>query len=170
VSRELVPVDGEGIEAAPEWEELGSPESYIGYERADAFASPGGVARDQPREYATPDELRLNTWALSGEWTVGRQAAELNVAGGRITHRFHARDLHLVLGPGSEDQPVRFRVLLDGRPPGAAHGIDTNEGGEGTVTHPRLYQLVRQQDAVEDHMFEITFLDADVRAYVFTFG
>jgi hypothetical protein len=170
VSRDLAPVDGQGAEAAPDWEDLQSPESYVGYERADAFASPGGAVPDRPHEYAAPDVMPLNRWALSGEWTVGRQAAVLDVAGGRIAHRFHARDLHMVLGPGPDDQPVRFRVLLDGRAPEAAHGIDTNIDGEGTVTEPRLYQLIRQHGPVAEHTFEITFLDPDVRAYVFTFG
>jgi hypothetical protein len=170
VGGELSSVEGSGPEAPPDWEDLRSPESYIGYDRANAFASPGGVVADRPREYAVPDALRLNGWALSGEWTVGRQAAVLNVAGGRITHRFHARDLHLVLAPGPDGRPVRFRVMLDGHPPEASHGIDTNLAGEGTISEPRLYQLIRQHGPIADRTFEITFLDPDVRAFVFTFG
>jgi thiol-disulfide isomerase/thioredoxin len=170
VSREPVPVHGQGIEAPADWDDLGSPETYIGYARAANFASPGGASPDLRSEYSVPTDLRLNQWALAGDWTVGRQAAVLGAVGGRIAHRFHARDLHLVMTPGPEHQPVRFRVLLDGRPPGAAHGVDTDEGGEGTVIEPRLYQLIRQDGAVREHTFEITFADAGVRAYVFTFG
>ena len=114
--------------------------------------------------------MRLNRWGLAGDWTVGRQAAVLNAAGGRIAHRFHARDLHLVMAPAPDDRGVRFRVVLDGEPPGAAHGFDTDEHGEGTVTEPRLYQLIRQPGRVTERTFEIAFLDTGVHAYVFTFG
>jgi hypothetical protein len=114
--------------------------------------------------------MQLDHWALAGDWTVGRQAAVLNTPGGRIAHRFHARDLHLVMAPAPDEQPVRFRILLDGEPPGAARGIDSDENGEGTVTEPRLYQLIRQRAPIAQRTFEITFLDAGVRAYVFTFG
>ena len=148
VSRELVALDPSGVEAPADWDHLRSPETYIGYERGGNFASR----------------------ALEGDWTVGRQAAVLNAPGGRIAHRFHARDLHLVMGPAPDGQPVRFRVLLDGEPPAAAHGLDTDEHGEGTVSEPRLYQLIRQRDRVTERRFEITFLDAGARAYVFTFG
>jgi thiol-disulfide isomerase/thioredoxin len=170
VSRELVSVDAQGIEAPADWDDLRSPETYIGYQRAANFASPGGASRDRPEEYALPDILRLNHWALAGDWTVGRQAATLNAAGGRIVHRFHARDLHLVMTPAPDGQPVRFRVLLDGQPPGPANGVDIDERGEGTVAEPRLYQLVRQHAPVAERTFEITFLDPGARAYVFTFG
>jgi thiol-disulfide isomerase/thioredoxin len=170
ISRDLVAVDAQGVEAAADWDDLLSPETYIGYERASNFASPGGVSLDQLKEYAVPDALRLNRWALAGDWTVGRQAAVPATPEGRIAHRFHARDLHLVMSPGSDDEPVRFRVLLDGEPPGLDHGVDTDEHGIGTVTEPRLYQLVRQRGAVAERTFEITFLDAGARAYVFTFG
>ncbi len=170
VGRELVSVDGPGIEAPADWDHLRSGEAYIGYLRAEAFASPGGVARDRPREYALPNDLRLNRWALSGDWTVGGQPAVLNAPGGGIAHRFHARDLHLVLAPPPDDRPVRFRVRLDGEPPGGDHGVDVDEHGEGAVTEPRLYQLIRQRRRIADHTFEITFLDPEVRAYVFTFG
>jgi thiol-disulfide isomerase/thioredoxin len=167
---ELGSVDGPGIEAAADWDHLRSGEAYIGYRRAEGFASPGGVARDRPREYAMPDELRLNEWALTGDWTVGGQPAVLNAAGGGITHHFHARDLHLVLAPPPDDRPVRFTVRLDGAAPGADHGVDIDEHGEGTVIEPRLYQLIRQRGRIADRTFEITFPDAGVRAYVFTFG
>jgi len=170
VSRELVSVDGRGIEAPADWDDLRSPETYIGYLRASNFSSPGGASHDRPHDYALPAALHLNRWALAGDWTVGRQAAVLNAPDGRIAHRFHARDLHLVLAPAPDAGPVRFRALLDGDPPGAAHGDDTDEHGEGTVTEPRLYQLIRQRGQVAEHTFEITFLDPGVRAYVFTFG
>jgi hypothetical protein len=170
VNRELVSVDARGIEAPAAWDQLQSPETYVGYERAENFASPGAASRDVPREYEVPDVLCLNHWALAGDWTVGRQAAMLNAPGGRIAHRFNARDLHLVMGPGPDDQPVRFRGLLDGEPPGAAHGVDTDESGEGTVTEPRLYQLIRQRTPIAEHTFEISFYDAGAQAYVFTFG
>jgi thiol-disulfide isomerase/thioredoxin len=170
VSRDLVSVDAPGIEAPADWDHLRSGEAYIGYLRAENFASPGGVARDRPREYALPDDLRLNHWALAGNWTVGGQPAVLNAPDGGIAHRFHARDLHLVLAPAPEDRPVRFRVRLDGGPPGVDHGVDIDEHGEGIVTEPRLYQLIRQRPPVADRTFEITFRDAGARAYVFTFG
>jgi hypothetical protein len=125
---------------------------------------------DQPRVYGLPARLRLNDWALSGEWTVKTQAAVLNKPNGRITYRFHARDLHLVMGPPAPGTPVRFRVLIDGRPPGPAHGIDVDEQGEGTVTEPRLYQLIRQPKPIADRQFEIEFLGPGVEAFAFTFG
>jgi thiol-disulfide isomerase/thioredoxin len=169
VNRELVSVAPRGIEAQANWGELQSPESYIGYERAEAFASPGGASPDRPHDYEAPEPLHLNRWALAGDWTVRRQAAVLNAAPGRIMHRFHARDLHLVMAP-ADDQPVRFRVLLDGEPPRTAHGVDTDGSGKGTVTEPRLYQLIRQPTPIADRTCEIAFLDPGVRAYVFTFG
>jgi len=142
----------------------------MGYARAENFSSPGGASRDRPSEYRAPDVLHLNNWALVGDWTIGRQAAVLHAPGGRIAHRFHARDLHLVMAPARDNQPVRFRVLLDGEPPGAAHGIDTDEQGEGTVTAARLYQLIRQPGAISDRTLEIIFLDPEVHLFVFTFG
>ena len=170
VSGKLPSVDARGVEAAADWDDLRSPESYIGYARAVNFASPDPISWDQPHEYSLPDALQLNHWALAGDWTVGRQSAVLNAAGGRIAHRFHARDLHLVMAPGLAEQPLRFRTLIDGEPPGSAHGVDTDERGTGSVAEPRLYQLVRQRNAVIEHTFEITFLDPGVQAYVFTFG
>jgi hypothetical protein len=128
------------------------------------------VLPDGPRAYADSPPLELNQWSLSGAWTVGRQATVMNEAGGRITFRFHARDLNLVLGPSPSGAPVRFRVLIDGASPGPAHGLDVDEEGNGTVTDARLYQLIRQGGPIADRTFEITFLDAGVQAYVFTFG
>jgi hypothetical protein len=120
--------------------------------------------------YVAPARLRLNQWALSGDWTVRREAIVLNQADGQILYRFHARDLHLVMGPATPGTPVRFQVRLDGQPPGAAHGGDTDDQGNGTLTHPRLYQLIRQPGPVSERTLEITFLDPGVRAYSFTFG
>jgi thiol-disulfide isomerase/thioredoxin len=167
---ELVSVDAQGAEAAADWDSLRSAENYVGYERTENFASPGDAVLDQPRVYAVPARFSLNEWALSGEWTVGREATVLNTANGRITYRFHARDLHLVMGPATRGTSVRFRVFLDGRPPGAAYGIDVDEQGNGTVTDQRLYQLIRQPKPIADRQFEIEFLDAGVEAFAFTFG
>ena len=167
---ELVAVDGRGAEAAADWDSLKSPENYVGYERTENFASPGGAVLDKRRVYAAPAQLRLNHWALSGDWTVGRQATVLNKANGRIAYRFHARDLHLVMGPATQGTSVRFRVLIDGQPPGAAHGIDVDSQGNGTVTEQRLYQLIRQPQPIADRRLEIEFLDAGVEAFAFTFG
>jgi hypothetical protein len=122
------------------------------------------------RAYAAPKRLRLNEWALAGEWTVGKQATVLDKANGRVAYRFHARDLHLVMGPAARGTPVRFRVLVDGHPPGAAHGVDVDEQGNGAVTEARMYQLIRQPEPIADRQFEIEFLDAGVEAYSFTFG
>jgi thiol-disulfide isomerase/thioredoxin len=166
----LVSVDAQGAEAAADWGSLKSPENYVGYERGENFESPGGAARDQRHVYGAPAKLKLNHWALSGDWTVGKQATRLNQANGRITFRFHARDLHLVMGPAARGTSVRFRVLIDGQPPGAAHGIDVDEQGYGTVTDQRLYQLIRQPKPIADRQFEIEFLDPGVETFVFTFG
>ena len=169
-NKQLVSVNPQGVEAGADWDELGSPEAYVGYDRSENFASPGGVVADERATYELPDQLSLNHWALAGAWTVGGQPAALNAPGGRIAHRFHARDLHLAMAPGPDAAPVRFRVLLDGQPPGSAHGTDSNEQGQGAVTEPRLYQLIRQPSPITDRTFEISFLDPGVRAYVFTFG
>jgi hypothetical protein len=170
VSSTLTSVDARGVEAPADWDELQSPETYIGYARAENFASPGSGSWDQPEEYSLPDALQLNHWALAGDCSVGRQAAVLNASGGQIAYRFHARDLHLVMAPARDAQRVRFRVLLDGDAPGAAHGIDIDEHGEGSVTRPRLYQLIRQLTPIAERTFEIKFLGPGVHAYVFTFG
>jgi hypothetical protein len=166
----LVAVGGDGLEAQAAWESLESPETYLGYQQGHDFASPGGVTVDEPRDYSLPDELMLNSWALAGNWTVEGRASVLNSADGRIAFRFHARDVHLVLRSRSPETTVPFRVLLDGDPPGAAHGLDVDEEGVGTVVQPRLYQLVRQPGPITDRTFEITFLAPGVEAYVFTFG
>jgi thiol-disulfide isomerase/thioredoxin len=169
-THELVSVEGRGAEAPADWRDLESPETYVGYARAENFASPGGAGLDQPRLYAAPERLSLNHWALSGDWTVRNQDAVLNAANGGIAYRFHARDLHLVLTPSSEGHPVRFRVRIDGAPPGDDHGSDADAEGWGSVQEGRLYQLVRQSESVKDRTFEIEFFDAGVRAYAFTFG
>ncbi len=160
----------QGTEAAADWGDLRSPENYVGDARTENFASPGGAVVDQPRVYATPAHFSLNQWALAGEWTVGREATLLNEANGRIAYRFHARDLHLVMGPAAWGTSVRFRVFLDGQAPGAAHGSDVDDQGNGTVTDQRLYQLIRQPKPIADRQFEIEFLDAGVEAFAFTFG
>jgi thiol-disulfide isomerase/thioredoxin len=170
LSRTLARVEPRGVEAPADWHHLSSPETYIGYARAENFASPGPVIRDQSHAYTRPDALELNEWALAGDWTIGHQAAVLNAPGGLIAHHFHARDLHLVMAPGTDGRRIRFRVLLDGSPPGAAHGLDIDQHGEGSVTEPRLYQLIRQPGHITNRTFEITFIDPGVHAYVFTFG
>jgi thiol-disulfide isomerase/thioredoxin len=170
IGQDLISVDAHGVEAAADWDSLWSPENYLGYQRTENFASPNGAVLDTPHVYVAPARLALNHWALSGDWTVQRQAAALNQAEGRIVYRFHARDLHLVMGPAAPGMSIRCRVLVDGKRPGTAHGTDVDDQGNGTVTQPRLYQLVRQPGPVTDRTFEITFLDPGVHAYAFTFG
>ncbi len=167
---ELVRVDATGAEAAADWDNLNSPENYVGYGRTENFASRGGSVSDKPHVYAAPDRLKLNDWALSGDWTMGRQATVLNKPDGRVVYRFHARDLHLVMGAAVRGASVRFRVRIDGQPPGPAHGTDVDEQGNGTVTEQRLYQLIRQPGPVVDRQFEIEFLDPGVETFAFTFG
>jgi thiol-disulfide isomerase/thioredoxin len=166
----LVSVAGRGAEAAADWTSLKSPENYLGHDRTENFASPGGAVLNERRVYAAPARLKLNQWALSGEWTMESEATVVNERNGQITNRFHARDLHLVMGPATGEPPVRFRVLIDGESPGAAHGDDVDELGRGTATEQRLYQLIRQRDRIAEHTFEITFLDPGVEVYAFTFG
>jgi len=163
-------VDAHGVEAAADWDSLRSPENYLGYERTDNFVSPNGSIVETSYAFAAPPRLGLNHWALAGDWTVKRQAIVGNQAGGRILYRFHARDLHLVMAPATPGGPIRFRVHLDSQPPGAAHGSDVDDQGNGTVTEPRLYQLLRQPGAVSERTFEVTFLDPGLQAYAFTFG
>jgi thiol-disulfide isomerase/thioredoxin len=170
IGDDLVSVAPRGFEVAADWASLKSPENYVGYERTDGFASPGGATRDKSRMYELPPRLGRNDWALSGDWTIKRDAAELNKPNGRIVYRFHARDLHLVMGPQSKGMPVRFRVSIDGQPPGPAHGLDVDADGNGTVVEPRLYQLLRQPKPIVDRQFEIEFLDAGVETFAFTFG
>ena len=170
VSHGLVSVDARGVEAPADWATLRSPENYTGYERTENFASPGGAVPGQRHAYTAPAELRANHWALSGDWTMEEQSATASEAGGQIAYRFHARDLHLVMGPAAQDTSVRFRVLIDGQPPGPAHGADVDGQGHGTVAEQRLHQLIRQPGPIADRTFEITFLDPGVHAYAFTFG
>jgi cytochrome c biogenesis protein CcdA/thiol-disulfide isomerase/thioredoxin len=160
----------QGVQAAADNADMQSPETYIGYQRAENFASPGGEAQDKVHAYSAPSQPAVNDWGLAGAWKVGAEHATLAAASGRIVYRFHARDLHLVLGPDKDGKPVRFRVSVDGAAPGAAHGTDVAADGSGTVTEQRLYQLVRQTGDVADHTFSIEFLDSGVQAYAFTFG
>ena len=159
-----------GTEAAADADDVQSPETYIGYARAENFASPGGLNQDDPQLYETPSGLKLNQWALAGNWKDEDQVATSLAAPDSISFRFHARDLHLVLGPGIDGKPVRFRVTLDGQAPGADHGVDTDAEGYGVVSGDRLYQLIRQQGSIHDRTFTIEFLVPGVRAYSFTFG
>jgi thiol-disulfide isomerase/thioredoxin len=171
VADNLASVAPDGLEAQADWENLESPESYLGYEQAQNFASPGGASLDEARSYVVPDRLALNQWALAGEWAVARGASVLNQGDGRIAFRFHARDVHLVMGPPDRGTSVPFSVLVDGDAPGAAHGLDVDEHGHGAVAQQRLYQLIRQQGAtISDRTFEVTFLAPGVEAYAFTFG
>ena len=172
LSREMVIAEADGAETAADWSNLRSQETYLGSERAENFASPGGASPNQRRIYAAPPaRLKLNQWSLMGDWTTKKQSAVLNAANGRIAYRFHARDLHLVMGSAARGATVRFRVTLDGQPPGGAHGIDVNGQGIGTVTEPRLYQLIRQSEQpIADRQFEIEFLDSGAEAFAFTFG
>jgi thiol-disulfide isomerase/thioredoxin len=170
VSHEAVTVDARAHELAPDWANLESPENYVGFERTENFASPGGALRNKPRMYQPPARLSLNEWALSGDWTIRKDAVALNKSGGRVTYRFHARDLHLVMGPAARGSSVKFRVLIDGQPPGAAHGVDIEEQGYGTVTEQRMYQLIRQLGPIIDRQFEIEFFGPGVEAFAFSFG
>ncbi|MEP6539295.1 MAG: thioredoxin family protein [Bryobacteraceae bacterium] len=170
ISSELVSVDARGVEAAADRRSLKSQENYTGYERTENFAGAGSSARGKHRVYAVPVQLKLNHWALSGEWTVEKKAIVLNKAGGRIAYRFHSRDLNIVMGPAVRGTFVKFRAFLDGQPAGAAHGMDVDGQGNGTVSEPRLYQLIRQPVPIADRQFEIEFLDPGVEAFSFTFG
>ena len=169
VLKDLVSVDARGAEAAADTDNIESPETYVGYKRAENFSSPEAVVQDQPRSYSAPPNLGLNQWALAGDWTIEQERAVANQPDARIAYRFRARDLHLVLGP-NDGKPVRFRVLIDGKPPGADHGVDTDADGNGTITEERLYQLVRQTKSVAERQFEIEFLDPGAQAFAFTFG
>jgi len=163
-------VDARGAEAPADWNSLRSPETYVGYERAESFASPGGAATNKSHTYALPAHLKLNQWALSGDWTIHGQGAVLNKMNGGISYRFHARDLHLVMGPARREASVRFRVLIDQQPPLAAHGGDVDPQGNGTIVEQRLYQLIRQPEPIADRQFDIELLDAGAEVFVFTFG
>jgi len=165
----VVAVNASGAEAASAKADVNSPETYIGFDRIDRFVSPGGVVQNESHGYAV-GEPKLNEWSLTGKWTVGGERAQLDEADGSIVYRFHARDLHLVLGPATEGSKIRFRIAIDGKAPGDAHGTDTDAEGNGVVTTQRLYQLIRAQGTVADRTFEIRFLDPGVQAYAFTFG
>jgi thiol-disulfide isomerase/thioredoxin len=169
VGQPLVSVVADGVEAAADWPDLHTGETYLGHDRGGDLASPEPATKGS-RRYTIPSTLRLNEWALSGRWTMGSEAVVLDEPGGRIVFQFHARDMHLVMGPVTRGASGRFRVHLDGRPPGAAHGVDVDDQGNGVVAGQRLYQLIRQPPPVLDHRFEIEFLTPGVQAVVFTFG
>ncbi len=166
----LVSATGEGPEAAADWDDLRSKENYIGYGHTEGFASPGGTVREKLHAYTNPAHLSLNQWALSGEWTIRKDASQSNNATGKLTYRFHARDLNLVMGPFVPGKRVGFRVLIDGHAPGSAHGADVDEQGNGTISEPRMYQLIRQPKPIGDRDFTINFLDPGTEAFCFTFG
>jgi hypothetical protein len=159
-----------GFEIPADVNNLGSPETYLGYERSESFSSPGGFKRNRRQIYTVPNPLKPNHWALSGDWTVGKDSIRLNQPNGKIFFRFHSRDLHLVMKPVDLNQPKTFRIRLDGQAPGLSHGIDVGSDGQGTLDQPRLYQLVRQTNPVTDQTFEIEFFGAGFEAYDFTFG
>jgi cytochrome c biogenesis protein CcdA/thiol-disulfide isomerase/thioredoxin len=163
-------VSANGVEAAPDHADVRSPETYVGYHRAEHFASAEPIAQDSRKVYTLVPRLSLNQWGLAGSWKVGSESAVLQTAPGKIAFRFHARDLHLVLGPSKDGKPVRFTIKLDGAAPAEDHGSDADANGSGTVQEHRLYQLIRQKGAVEDRTFEIEFLDPGVQAFAFTFG
>jgi hypothetical protein len=163
-------VDARGIEADADWADLRSGENYVGYERTENFASPGGAGAGRRRSYTAPRELRLNEWALVGDWTMEKDRITPNQPSGRIVYRFHSRDLHLVMGPPAGGRPVRYRVLLDGQIPNGAHGLEVDEQGNGVATAQRLHQLIRQPKPIVDRTLQIEFLDPGVEAFSFTFG
>jgi thiol-disulfide isomerase/thioredoxin len=169
IEREPVIVEGQGVEAAADWDNLRTPETYLGYSRSGQFGSPPGAMPDHSRVYTLPEGLRLSHWALAGEWTIRPEYVVLDQAGGSIAFRFHARDAHLVLSREAPE-PIPFRVRLDGEAPGRSHGVDIDEDGNGVLRNDRMYQLVRQHDAVLDRTLEITFLQPGARAHSFTFG
>jgi len=170
MGNDAVQVEPLGSEVAADWDNLRSQESYLGRDQAEGFVSGSKPTVGKTANYAAPRSLRLNQWALSGDWTVNPGDVVLDKSNGRIVYRFHARDLHLVMGPPAHGGAVRFRVLLDGQPPANAHGTDVDEQGNGTATEQRMYQLIRQTKPITDRVFEIEFLDPGVEAYVFTFG
>lgn len=163
-------VDADSFEVAADWGSLRSPENFLGYERTQGFVSPEGVVAEKPVFYSIPKMMKLNQWALSGEWTMGKEAVGSSIRQGKIIYRFHARDLHLIMGPAMRGTSVKFRVLIDGAPPGDVHGLDVDNNGYGTVTDQRMYQLIRQQGTISEHEFQIEFLDSGVEVFDFTFG
>ena len=166
----LAPIAPSGDEVQADWEDLGSPESYLGYEQAAGFEPGGSSSFDKPHPYTAPSRLGLNRWGLTGSWTVRSDASALNEPGGRVAYQFHARDVNLVMGPAKKGQTVRFRVYLDGQIAGGAHGADVDANGNGTVVQQRMYQLIRQDRPIRDRRFEIEFLDTGAEAFCFTFG
>ncbi|HME41107.1 MAG TPA: hypothetical protein VKG63_19285, partial [Steroidobacteraceae bacterium] len=167
---DLVTVSPVGGEVPANVASLRSPETYVGFEMGERFASKGGVVPNRPHEYLFPKSLALNDWALSGSWSIKSQAAFLNNAGGKVVYRFHARDLNLIMAPPASGLHVRFRVLIGGQPPGSAHGEDIDEQGYGSLNKPRMYQLIRQPGSIADREAEIEFADPGVALYDFTFG
>ncbi|AZC20549.1 cytochrome c biogenesis protein DipZ [Pseudomonas sp. CMR5c] len=166
----LIQAEAKGVQQAADMNEVRSPETYVGYQRSENFVPQASLAPDTIAAYDVPAQLALNDWGLRGQWKVGAESARSTAPGGALVYRFHARDLHLVLGPGSDGRPVRFKVLIDGHAPGADHGVDVAPDGSGQVTEQRLYQLVRQAGDVAEHTFSIEFLEPGVQAYAFTFG
>jgi len=166
----LASVEPNGDEVQADWEDLGSPESYLGYDQATGFDAGGRAVWDKPHTYTAPEPLRLNRWGLMGDWTVRSDASALNGTNGRVAYQFHARDVNLVMGPARKGASVRFRVLLDGESAAAAHGVDVDADGNGTVVQQRMYQLIRQPGPIRDRRFEIEFLDGGAEAFCFTFG
>ena len=163
-------IEATGAEAEADWKNLKSPETYLGHGRSESFASPEIHFLDRARDYTAPERLRVNDWALAGNWSLGDESARSNESGGRLTYRFHARDVHLVMGPAARGGPVRFRVYIDGQPAGAAQGTDIDGSGNGKMEVPRMYHLVRQHGPIVDRSFEIEFLDAGAELFVLTFG
>jgi thiol-disulfide isomerase/thioredoxin len=170
IGSQLVSVDPRGLEVAADWNDVRSPENFLGYERTVNFSSPGGAVAARRHVYSVPARLGLNDWALSGDWSIEREAVVSSEAGGRIEYRFHARDVNLIMGPSNRGASPRFRVLVDGQPPGAAHGADVDADGYGMVSEQRIYQLIRQAKPILDREFGIEFLDPGVDAFDFTFG
>jgi thiol-disulfide isomerase/thioredoxin len=170
IGDELVTVAPEGFEVQADWSQLKTPETYVGYQQAQSFASSGDLVLDDPREYSIPEPLNLNEWALAGRWAVESRAGVSDEPGARIVFRFHARDVNLVMGPRPRGASVPFRVTVDGEAPGDAHGFDVDEQGNGTLLQQRLYQLIREPGSITDRTVEITFLESGAEAYCFTFG
>ena len=170
VSDQTIALQPKGFEAAADWENLRSPENYVGYSRTQGFAFPSEVVADKQVLYAAPSKLNLNQWGLSGDWIMGKELLLLSKAPGKIIYRFHARDLHLIMGPSVRGSCIKFHVLIDGKPPGCAHGLDVDSSGNGTVKEQRMYQLIRQQGPIIDRSFQIEFSDPKVEVYDFTFG
>ena len=170
VSTDVAVIAPAGPEVAADWSTLGSPENYLGFERTANFASTGGAVPDERQHYVVPARLRLNQWALSGNWTMGSESDVLNLANGQVVYRFRARDVNLIMGPATPGMTVRFRVTIDGKPAGDAHGVDVDGQGNGVVTEQRMYQLVRQSGPIAEREVTIEFLDPGVAVFDFTFG